>query len=138
MSEQLLTYEQFVELAHFLTDEEAEAWFRRRVKGQSRDEVASEMDRTAGEVDELEREAYTKITKAGSLLGSIKTSGVELADVAGIELRRTGNPEIGVCAVCDEGSTTLLPDPFDTDEHGDPDGEDARQVCPDCRDFLAE
>lgn len=111
--------QEFIEFADLLGERQAEAWYLRRVEGVGRQEAAEKMDTSASNVDNLERAAYDKITRAGNLISVVEATGVDV------------DHEIGVCAVCDEPSRTLKP-------HPDADSIDETWlVCPSCHDKLS-
>jgi transcriptional regulator len=106
--------QEFVEYAALLGERQAEAWYLRRVKGVGRQEAAAEMGTSASNVDNLERAAYDKIIRAGTLMSVVNATDVDV------------DHEIGVCGVCDEPSRTLKPHPDDEEL------EDARMIFPSC------
>ncbi len=99
----------------WLTDRQGEAFYRRHVAGEGREEAAEAMDTSPSNVDNLERAARDKIRKSSNLM----------AVLSGVDYEYDG--EIGTCAECDEPTRTLVPDPDD-----DSPLEDRRMLCESC------
>lgn len=98
-----------------LTRKQAEAFYRRHVAGEGRQEAAAAMDTSTSNLDNLERAAREKIRKAANLR----------ALLAGVDYEYDG--EIGTCAKCDAPTDTLKP----------LDGDMETLICPDCADVHA-
>lgn len=96
-----------------LTAKQAEAFYRRHVDGEKRQDVAATMGTSASNVDNLERTAREKIRTASNLTALLD----------GIDYEYEGT--IGTCAHCDEPARTLQPI----------DGDTSTMVCPDCADL---
>lgn len=111
---------EFIQFADLLGERQAEAFYRRRVDGQGRQEAAAEMDTSASNVDNLERAAHQKIIRASNLLNVVEGTGIEV------------EAEIGVCAICDEPTESLTVHPDD----GDRGIENARMICADCGETI--
>ncbi len=99
-----------------LTEKQAEAFYRREVGGDSRQDAAAAMGTSTSNVDNLERAAREKVMKASNLMALLDGVGYEY------------DGELGACAECDEPTRALTPDPDD-----DAPLEDRRMLCPDCK-----
>lgn len=112
---------EFVELAEMtrLTPRRAEAFYRRHVAGEGRQEAAAGMETSDTNVDNLERAARDEIRKASNLLAMIDAVGYEYGG------------EIGTCAECDQPARSLDPDPRD-----DTPLEEVRMLCEDCSEAV--
>ena len=100
-----------------LTDGQAEALYR-RASGEGRQSAADAMGTSGSNLDNLERAARERIIHARNLLSlaaAISADGDEWA------------VPIGTCSECDEGVSSLKPDPAD-----DSPLDEVRMVCPEC------
>jgi len=95
---------EFVSLTNMsLTERQSEAFYRRHIEGEGRQEVADAMDTSASNVDNLERAARSKIRNAENLVSAVRGAGYH--DLL----------SVGVCADCDEPTDSLRPRPGQDD-----------------------
>ena len=97
-------------------ERQAEAFYRRHVAGETRQEAARAMETSASNVDNLERAGKQRIMQARNL--------VNLVDGLGYDAERS----IGVCAECDEPADSMRPAPGQDDVPM----EEWVMVCEDC------
>lgn len=108
---------EFVDLAEMsLTERQAEAFHRRHIDGEGRQQTADAMDTTPSNVDNLERAARSKIRNAENLVSLVRGAGYE------------DTRSVGVCAECDEPTDSLQPRPGQDDVPM----EEWVMVCEDC------
>jgi len=100
-----------------LTDRQAESLYR-RASDEGRQAAADAMETSPSNLDNLVRAAREKIMQARNLL--------PLASAIGADGDKWDIP-LGTCSECDEGASSLKPDPTD-----DGPVEDRRMVCSDC------
>ncbi|WP_435065903.1 hypothetical protein [Halobaculum sp. EA56] len=101
---------------HGFGERQAEAFYRRHVVGEGRQEVATAMETSASNVDNLERDARSKLRSAENLVALVRGAGYD-------DLR-----SVGVCAECDEPAQSLRPRPGQDDVPMD----EWVMVCEDC------
>lgn len=99
-----------------LGERQAEAFYRRHIIGESRQGAAESMETSASNVDNLERAARSKIRNAQNLVTIVEAAGYD--DLL----------SIGVCAECDEPTSSLRPKPGQDDVSM----EEWVLICEDC------
>lgn len=103
-------------------ERQAEAFYRRHIAGESRQEAADAMDTSASNVDNLERAGRQRIMQARNLINLVDGLGYD------------GGRSIGVCAECDQPVESLRPHP----DHEDAKMENWVLICEDCHGDISE